>query len=172
MKLRRRNGKSCARSASSWRMLWLLGSPRPPKLRPSKLFSMVPSQMFEPLVVGCDPPTATASPSLYRALCTACNGNGYIIISNSWPSNTTADPADYFPRFSSRLSKMFARHLSEAEKDHLRRLNWKPTVEGIKRCRKKHNQIPTTLRSYSNRDHFHFDRRIPCWRATRWKSLT
>lgn len=70
-----------------------------------------------------------------------------------------------------RLLRMIRQQLSEAEEAFLRKLNIGPTSKGIQACRTFHERMVSTLRELPQLL-ARFDRRIPCWRSGRWKSLT
>lgn len=61
--------------------------------------------------------------------------------------------------------------MTEAELAIYREWNFKPTWNGIESCRHWHRQVVSFLKTLPNL-HVRFDRRVPCWRAGRWKSLT
>lgn len=129
---------------------------------------MVPSLPYDPLVIAPDPKNTTG---VYYAACTACNGQGFIVVSNTCDSTSNYDFRDFMPKTNARLTGMFAKYLSDAEKALLRELNWEPTKEGVKICQTWHDRSRRWIASLPQL-HARFDRRIPCWRAGRWKSLT
>jgi hypothetical protein len=68
-----------------------------------------------------------------------------------------------------RLRQTMGKMLTEAEKQALREWNFKPTFKGILACAKLHSlrwirSIPELF--------IRLDRRVPRWRATRYKALT
>lgn len=70
-----------------------------------------------------------------------------------------------------QVTHKYGKNLTEAEKDYIRKINCQPTQDGVEKaalflCSK--TQLLKTLPVMRAR----FDRRIPCWRSTRWKSLT
>lgn len=65
----------------------------------------------------------------------------------------------------------YLKWLNESEKDAIRRLNAEPTRAGIRSYREHHTTRCRLLRQAPRlRPRFHVH--IPCWRSTRWKSLT
>jgi hypothetical protein len=96
---------------------------------------------------------------------------------NGYYCNTTSNySSNYSPRlepiyYYDRLVRSFQKFLSETDKALLREMNFKPTREGIDNTERFHSMIVFATWAtpwFSVR----FDRRIPCWRAGRWKSLT
>lgn len=70
-----------------------------------------------------------------------------------------------------RINRVFGRFLTAAEKAWVRRVNFEPTRTGIRICKLWHACLVETL-GFSPGLPVSFDRRIPCWRMGRWKSLT
>ena len=69
------------------------------------------------------------------------------------------------------LGGRFQAWMNDMEMELLRRWNIEPTVQGIRDCFWRHCRALLTLRSLPYL-RSRFDRRIPCWRSGRWKSLT
>lgn len=69
------------------------------------------------------------------------------------------------------LKRVYGRRLTNAEKAHMREWNFKPTAEGVAVAENWH-ELRTRLRRPASFSNYYFDRRIPCWRSGRWKSLT
>lgn len=67
------------------------------------------------------------------------------------------------------LARKPKKWLTQADMVLLRYWNQAPTHAGVEHCRER--QLCSAIKSLP---HFlsRFDRRIPCWRSTRWKSLT
>lgn len=133
---------------------------------------MVPNQQHNPVVIGCDPGTDSTS-TCYIAYASTARPY-YIITSNANTFNSWGDnPSlwDIEPKFSSRLTHVFAKFLSDAEKAYLRKINFQPTRDGINVCCTWHDRSTHWISSMPQLQ-ARFDRRIPCWRAGRWKSLT
>jgi hypothetical protein len=90
-----------------------------------------------------------------------------------WSNSTCDCSSNYSPKPTSVASmcRGFRRWLNDSEKAIMRALNLEPTVKGIESCLEKHRTLCRVVKSLP---HFksRLDRRIPCWRSTRWKSLT
>jgi len=69
------------------------------------------------------------------------------------------------------LARTYGRLLTPSEKAFLREINAQPTREGKEACQERHNRALSRIETLPHL-HARFDRRIPCWRAGRWKSLT
>lgn len=100
------------------------------------------------------------------------NVTANISFSNTSNGMTYRDPA---PRLSmrgmARLSQSMGRLMEEAYKDILRLLNIEPTRQGIEHCLEWHRRLISHVKSLPGLQ-ARFDRRVPCWRAGRWRSLT
>jgi hypothetical protein len=109
------------------------------------------------------------STTTYMANALARSETSYIIVCNS--SDYTYEPPK--PPDLSALVHAFKLHqvMTEAEVALMRMWNDQPTREGIQTCRERHRNLYSSIKSLP---HFRSrsDRRIPCWRSTRWKSLT
>lgn len=115
------------------------------------------------------------------------SSRGYIVVTNSWMGNSTTwgtqnfNSPRYFdpPKIESQfrdadidlILKRHGRALSNAEKSVIRRFNRPPTIKGIRTCEKQHGRALKSAEDVPGLQ-ARFDRRIPCWRAGRWKSLT
>jgi hypothetical protein len=69
------------------------------------------------------------------------------------------------------LLKRHGRSLSPAEKAFIRRFNFQPTVKGIRTCEKLHSEALTRTEKLPGLE-ARYDRRVPRWRAARWKACT
>lgn len=93
----------------------------------------------------------------------------------SWGSTCNSTSSDYThdlkPRSIAAMCRGFRHWLTDTEKAIMRALNLEPTTKGIESCVEKHSTLCRVVKSLP---HFRsrLDRRIPCWRSTRWKSLT
>jgi len=98
------------------------------------------------------------------------NNSCYVISDNT---NTRNSNLSLFgtEKIRSGITHVFAKFLSEAEKAYLRKINFQPTRDGIHVCRRWHDRSMHWISSMPQLQ-TRFDRRIPCWRANRWKSLT
>jgi hypothetical protein len=69
------------------------------------------------------------------------------------------------------VARTYGKLLTDAEKAYLRKINCQPTRDGIRVCGRWHAR---STRCITLTPHFRirFDRRVPCWRSGRWKSLT
>ncbi len=92
---------------------------------------------------------------------------------NTWTANNTDWIAyGYYPIYHwERLVRRHWREMSEAERVAYRHQNAEPTLKGIRLCSLIHERLLLLLKTLPNLQ-ARFDRRIPCWRAGRWKSLT
>lgn len=111
--------------------------------------------------------------------------NTYISTVNSWTGTTNFswnyqrplyfnDPKTESEIRSSDIEYILKRHgrtLSPAEKSFIRKFNARPTTRGIRTCEKRHGRA-LKFAAMAPELQARFDRRIPCWRAGRWKSLT
>lgn len=88
---------------------------------------------------------------------------------NSWGDSSFFSSIE--PKFNSRLTHVFAKFLSDAEKAYLRKINFQPTRDGINVCCTWHDRSTHWISSMPQLQ-ARFDRRILCWRAGRFKSLT
>jgi len=70
-----------------------------------------------------------------------------------------------------QIQRHRSRKLTEAEMYSLRSFNIEPTAEGVRDCQIKHEEALSVLKTVPSL-RARFDRRIPCWRSNRWKSLT
>lgn len=90
-----------------------------------------------------------------------------------WSNSTCDCSSNYSPKPTSvaAMCRGFNRWLNDAEKAIMRALNIEPTTQGIASTTERHRALCRLVRSLP---HFRsrLDRRIPCWRSTRWKSLT
>lgn len=121
--------------------------------------------------VGYDP--GTDSTSAYSLAYASTTGPYYITSNANTFSNWGNNLFEYAvePKLNSRLTHVYAKFLSDAEKAYLRKINFKPTREGINVCNDWHDRSTHWISSLPQLQ-ARFDRRIPCWRAGRWKSLT
>ncbi len=99
---------------------------------------------------------------------TAFEGSGYYCNSTS---NYSPPPKVHPIYHWERLNRSFQKFLDEADKALLREMNFKPTREGIHNTARFHTLAIFVL-WFTPWFLVRFDRRIPCWRAGRWKSLT
>jgi hypothetical protein len=141
---------------------------------------MVPNPKSDPhvILVGFDPGTTTA---VYKALSALQGGITYVVIddlcqhgsllASSSVSNFTY--LDILPKITPEMLRTLIsiRRLSKAEKELLRELNEESCLVGIQTCRNWHARSHQRISTLPQL-HARFDRRIPCWRAGRWKSLT
>jgi hypothetical protein len=98
---------------------------------------------------------------------------GNFIYCSTWNSSATScDPTEHGNVYNiDRLRRVFGKLLNEAEKNALRLANVKPTAKGVIICQAGHSSALRRIRTLPNLQ-ARFDRRIPCWRAGRWHSLT
>lgn len=86
---------------------------------------------------------------------------------SGWSNATNEKPFKPEPN---RLAKAFAKYLSETEIELLRAWNRQPTADGVAACVNRDRFSARHLNDPGLRARY--DRRIPCWRSTRFKSLT
>jgi hypothetical protein len=86
-------------------------------------------------------------------------------------SDRDSDPIQLEPVHNARLlTKAYQKYLNEWERDFLRMVNQQPSLDGIAACLHKHRfTLPPVLAA---RHSAPLNRRITCWRSTRWKSLS
>ncbi len=132
------------------------------------MFQNLPS---DPVVTGLDPGTSSTGVHYY----VVSNSTAWVIVDPSNTFNTWGN--EPFFRFEKpnmirpHITRVFAKFLSDAEKAYLRKINFNPTREGVQVCHNWHDRSPRWIRSMPQLQ-VRFDRRLPCWRAGRWKSLT
>lgn len=133
------------------------------------------------LVIGYDPGSDERSSMLLAAMSRSTES---IVLCNSYPTGTTSGFTNNFSDFTTNydfrrarrfcaftLVRTYGRLLTPSEKAYLREINAQPTKEGREACQQKHNQALDRIETLPHLN-ARFDRRIPCWRAGRWKSLT
>lgn len=69
------------------------------------------------------------------------------------------------------LVKRHGRSLSPSEKAFIRQFNSRPTCKGIHACEKQHSEALERTEKLPGME-ARYDRRVPRWKATRWKALT
>lgn len=135
------------------------------------------------LVVGCDP--GSDDRTAYIAAAMSRTTESLTCYTNYRPASTTS-LGDNYPLFTNcstnyfrqarkmdayTLTRTYGKLLSESEKAFLRKINAQPTQEGRDACLERHNRALHLIETLPHL-HARYDRRIPCWRAGRWKSLT
>lgn len=114
---------------------------------------------------------------VYRALQTTMHTAGSVVYLVAVPENTSSRNFlsdrnfNFAQRIASIARKIRICRSSEEERSMIRQYNLKATSDGIETCETGHQTILKRLRHVP---HFRarFNRRIPCWRSNRWKSLT
>lgn len=148
---------------------------------------MVPSRQVKGpniLVIGYDRGRDDESTAIVAAAVSQST-MGVISCTNHRPGTTTGFDSTY-PYFTNcstsyfretkrhcayTLARTYGKLLTPNEKAFLRKINTQPTLEGRETCQQRHDRALNRIETLPHLQ-ARFDRRIPCWRAARWKSLT